>query len=187
MRWARLGGETARASSDFLRGRSAPKGALTGAVWTFPESRKGSPVPRVAKSLDASPTPPHPSVIPRGPGYSWTVLRPQATFGSKLRTATRSQKRRVMSAFEHCCSRRRRCGPSWLMPLSSALDEGQGGLMVPSREKPKARLEANTPQCPKCKTPMRVRILIPRPNVDDVAYRCEKCGVEEMRSVPRAR
>ena len=53
-------------------------------------------------------------------------------------------------------------------------------------EKPKSRLEANAPQCAKCKTPMRVRILIPGRKVDDVAYRCEKCGVEEMRSVPRA-
>jgi hypothetical protein len=33
---------------------------------------------------------------------------------------------------------------------------------------------------------MRVRILLPRRNFDDVAYRCEKCGVETMRSVPRA-
>ena len=59
--------------------------------------------------------------------------------------------------------------------------------MVPSPEKPKARLEANTPQCPKCKALMRVRILLPRHNFDDVSYRCEKCGVEEVRSVPRAR
>ena len=58
--------------------------------------------------------------------------------------------------------------------------------MVPSSEKPKARLEANTPQCPKCKALMTVRILLPRRNFDDVAYHCEKCGVEEMRSVPRA-
>ena len=55
--------------------------------------------------------------------------------------------------------------------MSSALDEGQGKLMVPSPEKPKARLEDNTPQCPKCKSPMRVRILLPRRNFDDVAYR----------------
>jgi hypothetical protein len=34
--------------------------------------------------------------------------------------------------------------------MSLALDEGQGGLMVPSSEKPKARFEANKPQCPKC-------------------------------------
>jgi hypothetical protein len=57
--------------------------------------------------------------------------------------------------------------------------------MVPSPEKTKVRLEANTPQCPKCKSPMRVRILLPRRNFDDMAYHCEKCGAEEMRSVPR--
>jgi hypothetical protein len=38
--------------------------------------------------------------------------------------------------------------------------------MVPSRKKPKARLEANTPQCPNCKAPMMGRILLPRRNFD---------------------
>jgi hypothetical protein len=33
---------------------------------------------------------------------------------------------------------------------------------------------------------MKVRILIPGRKVDDVAYRCEKCGGQVMRSVPRA-
>jgi hypothetical protein len=33
---------------------------------------------------------------------------------------------------------------------------------------------------------MKVRILIPGHKVDDVAYRCEKCGGQVMRSVPRA-
>jgi hypothetical protein len=60
----------------------------------------------------------------------------------------------------------------------------QGKLML-APERPKSRLETHAPQCAKCKTPMRVRILIPGRKVDDVSYRCEKCGVEEMRSVPR--
>jgi DNA-directed RNA polymerase subunit RPC12/RpoP len=34
---------------------------------------------------------------------------------------------------------------------------------------------------------MKVRILILGRKVDDVAYRCEKCGAEVLRSVPRAR
>jgi hypothetical protein len=34
---------------------------------------------------------------------------------------------------------------------------------------------------------MKVRILIPGRKVDDVAYRCEKCGGEVRQSVPRAR
>jgi hypothetical protein len=33
---------------------------------------------------------------------------------------------------------------------------------------------------------MKVRTLIPGRKVDDVSYRCEKCGTEVMRSVPRA-
>jgi hypothetical protein len=33
---------------------------------------------------------------------------------------------------------------------------------------------------------MKVRILIPGRKVDDGAYRCEKCGGEVMRFVPRA-
>ena len=32
---------------------------------------------------------------------------------------------------------------------------------------------------------MKVRILIPGRKVDDVAYRCEKCGSDVLRSVPR--
>ena len=32
----------------------------------------------------------------------------------------------------------------------------------------------------------KLRILIPGRKVDDVAYRCEKCGSEILRSVPRA-
>jgi hypothetical protein len=59
--------------------------------------------------------------------------------------------------------------------------------MGPSPEKPKAHLEANTPQCPKCNTPMRVRILLPRRNFDHVTYHCEKCGEEEMRDPCHAR
>ena len=53
-------------------------------------------------------------------------------------------------------------------------------------ERPKSRLESHAPQCAKCRTPMGVRILIPGRKVDEVAYRCEKCGVEVMRSAPRA-
>jgi predicted SprT family Zn-dependent metalloprotease len=53
-------------------------------------------------------------------------------------------------------------------------------------QKPKSRLEAHAPQCARCKALMKVRILIPGRKVDDVSYRCEKCGGEVMRSVPRA-
>ena len=53
-------------------------------------------------------------------------------------------------------------------------------------QKPKSRLEAYAPKCARCKALMKVRILIPGRKVDDVAYRCEKCGSEVLRSVPRA-
>ena len=53
-------------------------------------------------------------------------------------------------------------------------------------QKPKSRLEAHAPQCIQCKALMKVRILIPGRTVDDVVYRCEKCGGEVIRSVPRA-
>ena len=53
-------------------------------------------------------------------------------------------------------------------------------------ERPKSRLKSHAPQCAKCRTPMGVRILIPGRKVDEVAYRCEKAGVEVMRSAPRA-
>jgi tRNA(Ile2) C34 agmatinyltransferase TiaS len=55
-------------------------------------------------------------------------------------------------------------------------------------QKPKSHLEAHAPQCARCRTLMKVRILIPGRKVDDVAYyRCEKCGGEVRQSVPRAR
>src|SRR6516225_10340752 len=46
--------------------------------------------------------------------------------------------------------------------------------------------EAHTSHCARCGTPMKVRILIPGCKVDYVAYRCEKCGTDVLRSVPRA-
>jgi len=49
-----------------------------------------------------------------------------------------------------------------------------------------SRLEAHAPRCARCKARMKVCILIPGRKVDDVSYRCEKCGAEVMRSVPRA-
>jgi hypothetical protein len=51
---------------------------------------------------------------------------------------------------------------------------------------PKHRLLAHAPQCSRCKLPMKVRILLPGRKVDDVAYRCEDCGEEVIRAVPRA-
>jgi DNA-directed RNA polymerase subunit RPC12/RpoP len=53
-------------------------------------------------------------------------------------------------------------------------------------QKPKSRLEAHAPKCARCKALMKVRILIPGRKIDDVAYRCEECGSEVLRSVPRA-
>jgi len=53
-------------------------------------------------------------------------------------------------------------------------------------QKPKSRLETHAPKCARCRTLMKVRILIPGRKVDDVSYRCEKCGAEVMQSVPRA-
>jgi hypothetical protein len=54
------------------------------------------------------------------------------------------------------------------------------------QEKPKSRLAANAPPCARCRKPMKVRILFPGRKVNDVTYKCEECGGEEMRSVPRA-
>ena len=59
-------------------------------------------------------------------------------------------------------------------------------LIVAPLQKTKSRLEVHAPQCARCKALMKVRILIPGRKVDDVAYRCEKCGSEVLRSVPRA-
>jgi len=60
----------------------------------------------------------------------------------------------------------------------------RGRLMKP-QAKPKSRLAAHAPQCARCRKLMKVRILFPGRKVDDVTYRCEGCGGEEMRSVPR--
>jgi tRNA(Ile2) C34 agmatinyltransferase TiaS len=53
--------------------------------------------------------------------------------------------------------------------------------------KPKTRLEAHAPKCDRCKTLMKVRILLPGRKFDDVNYRCDECGAEVLQSVPRAR
>jgi predicted RNA-binding Zn-ribbon protein involved in translation (DUF1610 family) len=52
-------------------------------------------------------------------------------------------------------------------------------------DRPKSRLEAHAPPCPLCKEAMKVRTLLPGRKADDVAYRCEQCGEEVIRSVPR--
>jgi hypothetical protein len=59
------------------------------------------------------------------------------------------------------------------------------GQRMRSQEKPKSRLAANAAQCARCRKLMKVRILFPGRKVDDVTYKCEECGGEEMRSVPR--
>jgi len=50
---------------------------------------------------------------------------------------------------------------------------------------PTNRLLAHAPKCSRCKRPMKVRTLLPGRKVDDVAYRCEECGAEVVRPVPR--
>jgi hypothetical protein len=58
--------------------------------------------------------------------------------------------------------------------------------MVTAQDKSKARLEADAPQCPRCKTFMKVRKCIPVPGRKfvDVDYRCDQCGAEVLRAVP---
>jgi len=56
-----------------------------------------------------------------------------------------------------------------------------------SNEKPKSRLETDAPLCPRCKTRMKVRTLLPGREFNDVDYRCEDCGEKALRSVPRGR
>jgi MinD superfamily P-loop ATPase len=58
--------------------------------------------------------------------------------------------------------------------------------MMTPQDKPKSRLEAHAPRCSKCKVVMKVRILLPGRKFDEVDYRCEECGAEVLRSVPRA-
>jgi hypothetical protein len=53
-------------------------------------------------------------------------------------------------------------------------------------QKPKSRLETHAPNCARCRTLLKVRILIPGRKIDDVVYRCEKCQAEVMHSMPRA-
>jgi hypothetical protein len=51
------------------------------------------------------------------------------------------------------------------------------------------RLEAPPPQCPRCKTLMKVRKCVPLPGRKfvDVDYRCDECGAEVLRAVPLGR
>jgi RNase P subunit RPR2 len=61
--------------------------------------------------------------------------------------------------------------------------------MVPAKNKLKSHLDAHAPQCPRCKTPMKVRKRVPLRGrkFDDVDYRCDECGTEVLRAVPRWR
>jgi predicted SprT family Zn-dependent metalloprotease len=52
-------------------------------------------------------------------------------------------------------------------------------------DKPKSRLQAHAPRCARCRALMKVRTLYPGRKVDDVTYRCDECGAEVLRSVPR--
>ena len=63
--------------------------------------------------------------------------------------------------------------------------QGTRGADGESQDKPKSRLAAHAPQFARCRKPMKVRILLPGRKADDVIYRCEECGVDETRSVPR--
>ena len=65
--------------------------------------------------------------------------------------------------------------------------QGTRGADGESQDKPKSRLAAHAPQCARCRAPMKVRILFPGRKVDDVTYRCEQCGGEVEKPVPRAR
>jgi hypothetical protein len=56
---------------------------------------------------------------------------------------------------------------------------------MPPSVPPTNRLLAHAPKCPGCKRPMKVRTLLPGRMFDDVAYRCEECGEEVVRPVPR--
>jgi hypothetical protein len=56
---------------------------------------------------------------------------------------------------------------------------------MPPADAPKNRLLAHAPQCSRCRNPMNDRALLPGRKVDDVACRCEDCGEEVIRAVPR--
>jgi hypothetical protein len=60
--------------------------------------------------------------------------------------------------------------------------------LTPWRAARLADLRADdAPLCPKCKTRMKVRTLLPGREFNDVDYRCEDCGEKALRSVPRGR
>jgi hypothetical protein len=50
-------------------------------------------------------------------------------------------------------------------------------------------LDAHALLCPKCKMPMKVRKRAPLPGRKfvDLDYRCDECGAEVLRAVPRGR
>jgi predicted nucleic acid-binding Zn ribbon protein len=61
--------------------------------------------------------------------------------------------------------------------------------MVTVQNKLRSGPEAPPTPCPRCKTLMKVRKLIPIPGRKfvDVDYRCDECGAEVLRAVPRGR
>ena len=61
--------------------------------------------------------------------------------------------------------------------------------MVIPKGNPHGLLEANAPQCPRCKTAMKVRKHMPirGGKFDDVDYCCEERGAEVLRAMPHER
>jgi alpha-ketoglutarate-dependent taurine dioxygenase len=80
---------------------------------------------------------------------------------------------------------------AWMKLAEAAerLQSHKGARMVTAQDKAKSQLEAPPTQCPRCKTLMKVRKCIPIPGrkLVDVDYRCDECGAEVLRAVPRER
>jgi hypothetical protein len=62
----------------------------------------------------------------------------------------------------------------------------QGAYSDNRYKNPSRALRPMPLSAPDAKALMKVRTFIPGRKIDDVPYRCEKCGGEVVRSIPRA-
>ena len=117
--------------------------------------------------------------------WTWTAFPPRANVGYKRYTAAWSRILRPTRKCGPCGFRWPKRGRNWLKRWSGYSREGQGAWMV--KAKPKSRLEAPPMPCPRCKTLLKVRECIPSPGREfvDVDYRCQECGAEVLRAMPR--
>jgi hypothetical protein len=190
-----LGHTSVGGSVESRRGQRPAWGRVSAsASYDHPGARLDLSASQGLRGLDAHlptlHTVPPLSMAARTTLWAWTAFPPRASVGHKLYTVAWSQILRPTSKCGPYGCRWPRHGRNWLKRWSGySRIKGRVMRMVRAQDNPKSRLEAPPTQCPRCKTLMKVRKCVPLPGRKfvDVDYRCDECGAEVLRAVPRGR